>query len=112
MDARALAEASADVDLVVNSTSVGMSHGGAEGRTPLRPHLIPRGALVYDMVYNPSETPLLREARKAGARSLGGLSMLIYQGAASFEFWTGKRAPVDVMFSAGEKALGSLAVGG
>ena len=105
-----LDEASAGADLIVNSTSIGMSHGDAEGRTPLEAPLIPASALVYDMVYNPSETPLLREARRAGARALGGLSMLIYQGAAAFERWTGRDAPVEVMLSAAEEALAGQSV--
>ena len=104
----ALKEASADADLVVNSTSIGMSHGEAEGRTPLEARLISTSALVYDMVYNPPETPLLIEAHSAGARTLGGLPMLIYQGAAAFECWTGREAPVEVMFSAAQDALASL----
>ena len=105
MDEAALEESSATADLIVNSTSVGMAHGDAEGRTPLDARLIPPGALVYDMVYNPSETPLLNEARKAGARTLGGLPMLIYQGEAAFQRWTGRDAPVEVMFRAGRAAL-------
>ena len=96
-------------DLIVNCTSMGMRHGDAEGTTPLHSGLIPSGALVYDMVYNPVETPLLKEAKRAGARTLGGLAMLIYQGAASFERWTGQEAPVAAMFEAGRKALASLA---
>ena len=93
------------VDLIVNATSVGMGHGPEQGQTPLRAELIPAGALVYDLVYTPSDTPFLLEARKAGARTLGGLSMLVYQGAASFELWTGREAPIEVMFQAAEKAL-------
>lgn len=104
-----LSEAVADVELIVNSTSVGMNHGGADGRTLLDAGLIPSGALVYDMVYNPSETPLMREAGKAGARTLGGLMMLIYQGAAAFELWTGRDAPVEIMVRAGQQALARLA---
>ena len=96
-------------DLIVNCTSLGMRHGDAEGTTPLPTRLIPSGALVYDMVYNPVETPLLKEAKRAGARTLGGLPMLIYQGAASFERWTGQEAPVAAMFEAGRKALALLA---
>ena len=100
-----LESACADADLIVNSTSVGMSRGDADGSSPLPASMIPSGALVFDMVYNPSETPLLVEAVKAGAKSVGGLPMLIYQGAAAFERWTGKEAPVEVMYQAGEKAL-------
>jgi shikimate dehydrogenase len=100
-----LEAACASADLIVNSTSVGMRHGDAEGRSPLDARLIPSSALVYDMVYNPPETPLLAEAKKAGARTLGGLPMLIYQGAAAFERWTGKQAPIEVMFKAGKAAL-------
>jgi shikimate dehydrogenase len=61
--------------------------------------------LVYDLVYNPIETPLLREAKRVGSRTLGGFPMLIYQGAASFELWTGKEAPVEVMLAAARQAL-------
>ena len=103
-----LREATEDAELIVNSTSVGMSHGDADGHTLLDAGLVPSGALVYDMVYNPSETPLMGEAKKAGARTLGGLLMLIYQGAAAFEMWTGRDAPVDVMVRAGREALARL----
>ena len=67
--------------------------------------LIPAAALVYDLVYNPTETPLLAAARCAGARTLGGLPMLVYQGAAAFRMWTGREAPVDVMMRAASAAL-------
>ena len=103
-----LESAAARADLIVNCTSMGMLHGEAEGRTPIDGRLVPPGALVYDLVYNPPETPLLREAQGAGARTLGGLPMLVYQGAASFERWTGKDAPVEVMFEAAERALAGL----
>ena len=99
-------------DLIVNSTSVGMSHGGADELSPVEGSFIPPEALVYDMVYNPPDTPLLTEARKVGARTVNGLSMLIYQGAAAFEHWTGREAPIDLMFQAGEQALASLVEAG
>jgi shikimate dehydrogenase len=67
--------------------------------------------LVYDLVYVPAETGLMAAARQRGARVIGGLPMLIYQGAASFQLWTGREAPVDVMFSAAREALG-IAGGG
>ena len=103
----ALAEAADDADLIVNATPMGMSHGGAEGQSPLDADLIPPNILVYDMVYSPPDTPLLLGARRAGARTLGGLWMLIYQGAAAFKLWTGMEAPVEAMYEAGERALAS-----
>jgi len=93
-------------DLLVNCTSIGMKHSPMENQTPLRAVSIPEDALVYDLVYNPLETLLLREAKKAGARVLGGLAMLVYQGAASFELWTVREAPVGVMLTAARRALG------
>lgn len=105
MDDQILREISLDADLIVNSSSIGMKHSDAEGMSPLPYGFISSGASVYDMVYNPQETPLLAEAKKAGARPIGGLSMLIYQGAAAFEKWTGKAAPIEVMFKAGQEAL-------
>ena len=112
LDADALEAAGNAADLIVNSTSIGMRHGDAETHSPLKAHQIAPGSLVYDMVYNPPETRLLTEARRAGARTLGGLPMLIYQGAAAFERWTGKEAPIEVMFRAGEKALASVPAAG
>ena len=100
-----LERAAADADLIVNSTSVGMQGGDAGSVSPLRAQLIPASALVYDMVYNPAQTPLLEEAAEAGAACLGGLPMLVYQGAGAFERWTGLDAPVQVMFEAAEEAL-------
>lgn len=108
MEAASLEEVTARADLIVNATSVGMRRGDAEGAAPLDGRLIPHDALVYDMVYNPPRTPLLVEASRAGARTLGGLPMLIYQGAAAFELWTGRDAPIEVMFRAGEAALANL----
>ena len=93
-------------DLLVNCSPVGMKHSATEGQSPLKAALIPRGALVYDLVYNPAETRLIEDAREAGARALGGLAMLVYQGAAAFEMWTGRAAPVDIMMKAAKDALG------
>ena len=63
---------------------------------------------VYDMVYRPAETPLLRAAKAAGCRTANGLGMLLYQGAAALELWTGKPAPIEVM----REALGREIYGG
>ena len=101
----ALAKLLPGVDLIVNATSIGMGRGASAGRSPLRADLIPSDALVFDMVYSPTETPLLLEARRAGARAVGGLSMLVRQGAAGFELWTGRDAPIDVMLRAAEGAM-------
>ena len=62
--------------------------------------------VVFDAVYNPNETGLLKEAIKAGAKPVYGIKMLLYQGAESFEIWTGKKAPIDVMEEALVKTLG------
>ena len=98
-------DAAASADLIVNCTTIGMSHGPDEQGSPLSHELIPPTALVNDLVYNPLETPLLREAAAAGASCLGGIHMLVYQGADSFEMWTGLPAPVEVMLEAATKAM-------
>jgi shikimate dehydrogenase len=105
-----LIEAVANCQLIVNCTSLGMKSSSYEEESPLASDLIPKDALVYDLVYNPQETPLLRMAQKAGAHTIGGLPMLVYQGAASFRLWTGREAPLDIMFSAAKQAL--IKIGG
>ena len=103
-----LTRAAANARLIVNCTTIGMAHGPGENETPLAANAIPPAALVNDLVYNPPETLLLREAAQAGARTLGGIQMLVYQGAASFEMWLQQPAPVEVMMSAATRALQSL----
>ena len=105
LEGAALNEAAGAADLIVNCTTVGMSHGPDEFGSPLNREQIPASALVNDVVYNPLETPLLREAGLAGAQVLSGIHMLVYQGALSFEMWTGKKAPVPVMLEAATKAM-------
>ena len=99
------ASVAGEVSLIVNCTSMGMVHGPDETGSPLSASDIPSSVLVNDLVYNPLETPLLREASRAGASTLGGIQMLVYQGAASFEMWTGQDAPVDVMLDAATAAM-------
>ena len=93
-------------DLVVNCTSVGMKHSATEGKSPLVGEMLSAKAVAYDLVYNPLETPFLQQAKETGARVVTGLPMLIYQGAASFQMWTGQEAPLEVMMAAGRRALG------
>jgi shikimate dehydrogenase len=94
-----------ECDLIVNCTSVGMLHSSGEGQSPLEAAALGPETLVYDLVYNPAVTPLLALARAAGARTLGGLPMLVYQGAAAFELWTGQRPPIGLMMARAEEAL-------
>jgi shikimate dehydrogenase len=95
----------AGCDLIVHCTTIGMKDSPQEGQSPLSLEVIPKDVLVYDVVYNPWPTPLLRLAQKAGANTLGGLPMLVYQGAAAFKLWTGKEAPVDIMLSKAKEML-------
>lgn len=92
------------IDLLVNATSLGM---GAQSSVCPWPEPLPLPAhwTVYDLVYNPAETRLLARARAAGAAALGGLGMLIHQGALAFELWTGRPAPVEIMRRAARQAL-------
>lgn len=91
-----------DVDVVVHATAATMSAamGGGGGRAEWLESLVRRlrrGMVVLDMVYTPAWTELLHAAKRAGATAVSGLSMLVFQGAQSFELWTGRSAPVDVM---------------
>lgn len=105
LDALQTGNVSEGADLIVNCTSLGMHHGPDEDATPLPASHISPSALVYDLVYNPMLTPLLREAHSARAPTLGGISMLVYQGAASFELWLERPAPVSVMMDAAMSAM-------
>ena len=95
----------APYDCVVNCTSAGMHGSGTETVLPVDPAASDPGALIVDIVYAPEETPLLRAARAAGRPVLGGLPMLIHQGALAFELWTGRPAPLDAMREAARAAL-------
>ncbi len=94
-----------NADLVVNATPVGMTGADPEGLA-VHPELLRPGQLVVDLVPNPAVTPLLRAAMACGASAVGGLGMLVHQGALAFELWTGRPAPVEVMRVAAARALG------
>jgi shikimate dehydrogenase len=84
-----------DADVVINTTSVGMSPNVEA--TPIDPAWLKHGAIASDLIYNPLQTKFIREAEARGCRAHGGLGMFIYQGAYAFEYWTGQLAPVEVM---------------
>jgi len=92
------------VDLIVNCTSVGMWPKVDECPWP-EDVAFPEGATVYDMVYRPERTRLLEKAEAHGGRAIGGLGMLVRQGAAAFKIWTGEAAPVEVMLEAAREKL-------
>lgn len=95
LDGHGVASALREASLVIQATTLG---GGAQRTvSPVDPAALHSGLFVMDMIYDPRETVLLREARARGCRTLGGLAMLVYQGARAFEIWTGRGAPVGVM---------------
>jgi len=94
--------------IVVNATSVGL----AADETPIPGELIPPDLLLLDLVYNPARTRLMREAEAAGCQVMNGELMLLHQGAASFQLWTGEPAPLDLMREALEAALAERASSG
>ncbi len=95
----------AEADLVVNCTPVGTAGSPMAGESPIQATLIAAGCTVFDLVYNPTPTPLVAAAEARGAKAVGGLGMLVYQAAEQFKLWTGKNADVAVMLKAAKAAL-------
>ena len=93
-------------DVVVNATPLG-SFGSRVDETPATAEQLRGVRLAYDLVYNPIETRFMREAKRAGCRTLGGLNMLVAQARLQFKLWTGRNAPVDVMRAAALRGLTS-----
>ena len=93
-----------DADILIDTTPLGM-HPHIDDEPIAIADNMHEDLTVFDAVYNPNETVLLKEAIKAGAKPVYGIKMLLYQGAESFEIWTGKKAPVDVMEEALRKTL-------
>ena len=91
-------------DILVNTTSVGMSPDVSG--TPVPAELLKSDLVVFDIVYNPMGTRLLKEAKTVGAETISGVDMFVWQGALAFERWTGEKAPVDLMKREVIKALG------
>jgi shikimate dehydrogenase len=84
-------------DLLLNATPVGMKETDP---CVIDENFMHNNLLVYDLIYNPKETKLLKIARIKGARTSNGLGMLLHQGALCFEIWTGQKAPIEIMRSA------------
>ncbi len=85
-----------EVDLAINATSLGLAVGDP---LPLddKQFSLRQARAVYDTIYRPAETPLLRAAKTAGGRTANGIGMLLYQGAKALEVWSGQSAPIEVM---------------
>lgn len=93
-------------DLVINCTSVGM---GDDSSSPLTDSVFSDRHVAIDIVYHPSETPFLRAARTRGARTIGGIGMLVHQAARQEEIWIGRTPDVEAMKRAVSQVLGPLA---
>jgi shikimate dehydrogenase len=101
-----LAEGLLDIDILVNTTSVGMWPHSGDTLVPAA--LLKNIPVVFDIVYNPIKTRMLKDAVKAGVKTIGGVDMLVWQGALAFEKWTGREAPVEVMRRQILKTLGNV----
>jgi shikimate dehydrogenase len=84
-----------DADIFINATPVGMYPNVNASVIPK--DMLRKDLVVFDVVYNPLETKLLRDAKAVGAKTISGVMMLVYQGVAAFELWTGEKAPVPLM---------------
>ena len=97
-----LANEIGNIDLIINASPKGMNSSDPDliPQNILEPH-----PLVYDMIYSPSKTKLIRDAKSIGARTANGLSMLLHQGAISFETWFNQEAPIDAMKKGLDEAI-------
>lgn len=97
--------AKATADILINTTPIGMKNWQSDQPAPIASRSIKNFKLVYDLVYNPLETALLKEARQAGIGILGGLDMFIAQAAEQFRLWTGQDAPSELMYEVAMQIL-------
>ncbi len=103
-DPEVIANEVKDADIFINATPIGMHPNIDESILPKELHR--EDLVVFDVVYNPLETKLLKDAKTAGAKTVSGVMMLVYQGVAAFELWTSQKAPVDLMKQMVLKGLG------
>ena len=90
------------IDLLVNASNCGMKPGDP---LPIDPKILPAGIRIYDIIYNPAPTKLVKESGRKRIKAVNGLGMLLRQGTAAFEIWTNKKAPVELMRQALLKAI-------
>lgn len=105
----ALGRIAPQAELIINCTPLGMYPLYMDKSPWVDAVPIPSGSVVYDMVYRPQTTKLMHQAQAAGATAIGGLGMLVQQGAAAFQLWTGKEPSVVVMRQAAERELANNA---
>lgn len=102
VDEENLNDVAGSIDILVNATPVGLN----QKDIPISLELLnPDFKLVYDLIYNPSETELLKLSKEKGIETMNGMKMLVHQGAASFKIWTGIKPPVNVMESSVNKCI-------
>lgn len=87
--------------LLVNATPFGMK----KNEMLVNPDFLHKGLKVFDLIYKPGKTPIMKAARKSGIKAVNGLGMLLYQGEASFQLWTGRKAPIETMRRALKAAI-------
>jgi shikimate dehydrogenase len=92
-----------DTDVIINATSIGL--GDAEARVPLAVETLESDMVVADVIFNPPETRLIRDAHARGCQTLDGLGMLVNQAVIALKIWSGREAPADVMREALEEFL-------
>ena len=92
-----------NADVIVNCTTIGMKN--TDGILPFTDSDIHSETILYDLVYNPLRTLMLREGEKANCTVISGIDMLVYQGAKAFQLWFGREAPVQVMFNAAKSMI-------
>ena len=105
LEESALISEAGNIHLLINATSIGMNPSDFRLVREKFFKSASKLQLVYDLIYNPAQTRLLKDAKKCHVNVFNGLSMLLYQGALSFEIWTGRKAPLDVMRKALQKAV-------
>ena len=95
-----------ETEVVINATSIGL--GDAEARVPLVLESLESDMVVADVIFNPPETRLLRDAKARGCQTLDGLGMLVNQAVIAFQIWTGRDADAAVMRERARRVSGQL----